>query len=79
MMKEILLRIPDELFGIIKEFKEKTGVAYTNFIYNSIVWYCVSKKLLSFRFINGYNKKEEVVRDSLPEELKFCDGDSCEV
>ena len=84
MTKEILLRFPEEIFNIIKKFKDISNVSYTNFIYNAVVWYCISKGLLSLEYVklNGTKpktKKEEIQANVLPEALKFCDGDKCEL
>lgn len=49
MTKEMVLRIPDKLFEVIKKFKAISGVSHTNFIYNAILWYCVSKNLISLK------------------------------
>ena len=45
--KELVLRIPDKLFDILKIYKKASGVSYTNIIYNAIVWWLVKQKLLT--------------------------------
>ena len=76
MTKELTLRLPDHIFKVIDEFKEASGVSYTNFIYNAIYWYCITKQLLPLQ-LNG--KKNTSSHNTLPNELKFCDGDKCQV
>jgi len=49
--KELMLRLPESIFKIIKNFKEKSGVSYTNFIYNAIVWYAVHKGLINLDYV----------------------------
>ena len=58
--KELVLRLPDKIFQIIKNFKDTSGVSYTNFIYNAILWYSISKGLISLEYLknlNGSDKK----------------------
>ncbi len=59
MTKEILLRVPDELHDIIQEHKDISGVSKTNFIYNAIYWYMVSKGMISFDYLRCTKKEEE--------------------
>jgi hypothetical protein len=54
--KELILRLPDDVFEIIKTFKEQSGVSYTNFIYNAIIWYCVSKGLITLKDVKVIDK-----------------------
>ena len=57
--KELILRLPDDMFTVIKRFKKKYGVSYTNFIYNAIVWYCASKGLISINYLEVLKKNEQ--------------------
>lgn len=45
--KELILRLPEDIFEILKRYKETSGVSYTNIIYNAIVWWLVKQKLLT--------------------------------
>lgn len=45
--KELVLRLPEGLFERIKKFKKMSAVSYTNFIYNAIIWYMVSKGMMT--------------------------------
>ncbi len=45
--KDIVLRLPEPIFAVIKKYKQATGVSYTNFIYNAIIWYLIKQGLLS--------------------------------
>ena len=55
--KELILRLPDDIFARIKNFKKISGVQYTNFIYNAIVWYMVRKGLMSIEDLEVLMKK----------------------
>ena len=84
--KELTLRLPEDLFSVLKDFKEVSGISYTNQIYTAIVWYYFQKGLLDLGWIrekhgkNGNGKKKEKIIDiSEANQLNsFCDGDSCE-
>jgi len=45
--KELVLRLPEDIFEIIKKYKKVSGVSYTNIIYNAIVWWLVRQGLLT--------------------------------
>ena len=83
--KEMLLRLPEDLFAVMKDFKIVSGVSYTNQIYSAIVWYYFQKGLLDLGWLkdkhakNGNSKREEIEIEIMDESLKFCDGDSCEI
>jgi len=83
--KELLLRLPEDLFSVMKDFKNTSGISYTNQIYNAIVWYYFQQGLLDLGWIkrkhskNGNNRKEKVKVQVMDESLKFCDGDKCEI
>lgn len=84
--KDLILRLPEKIFAIIKLFKERTGISYTNFIYNAIVWFCISKGLLSLDYLKiASPEKKRIFTKFTAEQLaqieanKFCDGDSCEI
>ena len=49
--KELVLRFPESIFRVIKKFKDISGVSYTNFIYNAVVWYMAMKGLISIEYI----------------------------
>ena len=54
--KELTLRLPDKIFKIIKEFKDISGIPYTAFILNAIVWYMVMKGLISLKCLQEDEK-----------------------
>ena len=56
MTKELLLRLTDEIHEIIQEHKDISGVSKTQFIYNAIYWYLVSRNMISFEYIRGEKK-----------------------
>jgi len=64
--KGILLHLPQEIFEIMKDYKTLSGVSYNNQIYNSIVWWLVSRGLLSIEYItqNSNKKKEKKEEDN---------------
>ena len=57
--KELILRLPDDIFQVIKKFKEKSGVSYTNFIYNAVVWYCASRGLIDLDYLRITKEKKK--------------------
>ena len=83
--KEMLLRLPEDIFAVMKDFKAVSGIGYTNQIYSAIVWYYFQKGLLDLGWLtekhakNGNNKKKEIKIETMDESLKFCDGESCEI
>jgi hypothetical protein len=84
--KEMLIRLPEDLFSVMKDFKNVSGISYTNQIYSAVVWYYFQKGLLDLGWIkdkhakNGNGKKKEVNKiEVMDESLKFCDGDKCEM
>ena len=81
--KELVLRLPEDIFAKIKNYKKTSGVSYTNCIYNAIIWWLFSKGLMTLDEIKGITKKEikteAVIVNQMPEGVKFCDGDSCEI
>ena len=58
--KELVLRFPEAIFKVIKNFKDISGVSYTNFIYNAVVWYLVMKGMIS---IDYHKKLREVNKE----------------
>jgi len=85
MTKELALRLPDDIFEVIKKFKEVTGVSYTNFIYNAVVWFALSRGLidLSYLRLNG-KKKAQIIPETTygivpPSEIMYCSTDKCEI
>ena len=83
--KEMTLRLPEDLFTVLKDFKKATSMSYTAQIINAIIWFYFSRGLLDLGWIktknakNGKEKKEEININPLPEGVKFCDGDRCEM
>ena len=55
--KELVLRLPDKIFKRIKDFKDISGISYTAFILNAIVWYMVLKGMISYKYLSG---REEI-------------------
>jgi len=49
--KELVLRLPDKIFKIIKKFKDTSGIPYTHFILNAIIWYLFMKGLISLKYL----------------------------
>ena len=83
--KEMLLRLPEDLFSVMKDVKIVSGVSYTNQIYTAITWFYFQRGLLDLGWItekhakNGNGKKKDIKIEVMDESLKFCDGDSCEI
>ena len=78
---ELLLRLPEYIHKILVRYKKLSGVSITNYIYKAIMREMIMDGLVSLETIknNNVNKKEkkQVVVQPIPEELKFCNGDSC--
>lgn len=51
--KELVLRLPDTIFKKIKVFKDISGIPYTAFIINAIVWYMITKGMISYKYLSG--------------------------
>lgn len=79
MTKEFTLRMPDEIHSVLTRLKESFGVAITSKILDYVARGLIKDGYIRID-ING--KKSPRVLPSInmiPEELKFCDGDSCEI
>ena len=84
--KQLILRLPDDIFQRIKKYKDMSGVSYTNVIYNAIIWWLVMKGLMNLDDLKVSNPKKKIkIKKPTPDQLeqieanKFCDGDSCEL
>lgn len=76
---EILLRLPIDIFKILEDYKKMTGVSITNQIYEAVAWRLITKGLISLdEFREKETKKEEPIQQ-VPESIKYCDGDRCEI
>jgi len=55
--KGLLLNLPQDIFEVMREFKNISGVSYTNQLYNAITWWLASKGLLDLGYIKKKSKE----------------------
>ena len=55
----MMLRIPDRINEVIEEFKKRTGISKTNFVYNAIIWYMATKGLISLSYLRCTEEDEK--------------------
>lgn len=80
--KELVLRLPEHIFQVIKTHKEVSGVSYTNFIYNAVYWYMVCKKMISLPYSTDtklFPANWKGDWNTAPSEVMYCDSDKCEL
>lgn len=82
---EFLLRLPTYLHEVLVKYKEITGISVTSQIIDCIYRQMILRGFITVADIrNGIEfpkkeiQKQEIISQSMPEELKFCDGDKCE-
>jgi hypothetical protein len=76
---EILLRLPIDIFKILEEYKSMTGVSITNQIYETVAWRLITKGLISLDEFREKETKKEEPFQQIPEDIKYCDGDKCQI
>ena len=69
------IEIPDELYEVLEEHKKTTGRPITGMIQEGLYRWMVHERLVKPKTREINMKRKE----KLPEELKFCDGDKCNV
>lgn len=86
-----LIQLPDKIHDVLKNYKEKTGMSISAYIYRAIYKAMVHDKLINIKRVNIYvdkntgkviekpKKKEEDKINAPPESIKYCDGDKCSV
>ncbi|MHA1408742.1 MAG: hypothetical protein ACTSQY_00240 [Candidatus Odinarchaeia archaeon] len=82
-LKEKLISFPKEVLDKLDEYKQKTGISSTSYIRAAVIRSMIVDGLIFFKTKYVEVEKESngkyVGMDYLPEELKYCDGDSCSV
>ena len=80
-MTELRIRVKDVIKSRLEELKDLTGLSI-----NYYVNYAIVKQLIMDRILKGWEFENMAKKDphyeninKLPEDLKFCDGDRCEI
>lgn len=78
--KEKLISFPKFILDKLDEYKMKTGISSTSYIRNSLIKQMVLDKLIYFKIEYVITKQEKQInKNSIPESLKYCDSEHCEV
>ena len=78
---ELRIRVKPLVKERLEEFKVKTGMSINSIVNWALVKFMIMEKFIKvFEYENMTrpNPHYETI-NKLPEDLKFCDGDSCEV
>lgn len=79
-MKDKLIRYPIKIHEILEEVKEKSGISINAYIQEAIIKKLVHDKYLVIKSTTILCDKDTgKIVESIPEELKYCDGDKCQV
>lgn len=68
-----LVEIPDEIFKILEQLKEKTGRSIMSMIQESVYRWMIAEKLMKIKTVTV-----KIQTEKMSDSLKFCDG-ACEV
>lgn len=76
--KDLHLRFPINIWKAIKNYAKESGCSYTNVIYTAVFFFLYSRNLINIEkpSIEIENKR---ILNKIPEAIKYCDGDKCEV
>lgn len=79
--KDLHLRFPQNIWDAIKKYAKESGCSYTNVIYTAVFFFLYTRNLITFEKTPIKFEEKRIINktQAMPEELKFCDGDSCEV
>lgn len=75
-MKDKLISFPEEMLQALDDYKKLTGIPATDYIRDTVARRMVTDGLIKLK------TKTIVIEDrvtEVPEAIKFCDGDKCEV
>lgn len=83
VLKDKLISFPEEILDKLEEYRQKTGIPATDYIRD-----CVCRKMIidglifiktRYIFIEKEENGKKLLPNTPPEEIKFCDGDKCEI
>jgi len=72
--KDLHLIFPESLWQGVKKFAKSSGCSYTNVIYQAVFFFLFSRGLIDYE-----KPIVKIEPKRVPESIKFCDGDRCEV
>lgn len=78
--REKLISFPNFILDKLDEYKQKTGISSTAYIRLALIKAMVLDKLIYFK--TKYiitNQENQINKNSIPESLKYCDSEHCEV
>ena len=77
--KEIILRLPKNIYEILLRYKNQSGVSITNQIYEALFRQLVGRNLINLADIRGKpNIKNKIPTQIIPKEILYCDSTSCD-
>ena len=86
-IKDKLISFPEEILGVLDEYKQKTGIPATDYIRDCVCRKMIEDRLIFIKtkYINVSKEREDNSGKLSTDELaqveanKFCDGASCEI
>ena len=77
----ITIRLTKTVHEALIKYKKLTGMSVSSQIYASVSAWLFLKGLLTLEDVDSdyKNNKKKTVTEPLPEGVKYCDGDSCEI
>lgn len=82
-MKEdykLLLKLPEQIHFILQNYKKKTGMSMTSYIQRALYRQLINDRLLYIKMVTlNVDPENGEMLDSVPESIKYCDGDKCQV
>ena len=80
MTKDLLLRLPEEVYDVLVYMKEHFAVNISDQIRSYLCRGLVSDGLVDIpQKISAVYREDITIPNPMPEGVKFCDGDSCEL
>jgi len=80
-LTELRIRVKDTIKDKLEQLKNKTGLSINYYVNYAIVKQLIMDKLLLHWEYDNMIKTDPhyEVYNKLPEDAKYCDGDSCEI
>lgn len=73
--------IPKKIHEILKYHKERTGQTISGIIKEALYRYLIKKKIIKIKtvtvYVNTKNKRGKQIMETMSEENKYCNSDSC--
>ena len=78
-MSELRIRVKPIIKNKLEELKKKTGLGMNHIVNWALVKFMITEKLITiFEYDNeGKIDPHYEYENKLPEDIKYCDGDSC--